>query len=295
MRSRLFVPLAALALVTSGCAALASSDTAGLQVVTSFYPLEFIAQRIAGGHASITDLTKLGQEPHDLELTIRETADISLADLVVYERGLAPAVDDAVDQNAGGDVVDGADVVALQPFASDTGEHGDDPHFWQDPLLLAGVADAVATALEKVDPDHAEEYAANARTLRSELETLDADYRTGLAHCARDTIVVSHDAFGYLATYGLHVASIAGLSPDAEPTPADLQRLHQLIADDGITTVFGERLAPPRLAETLAADAGVQTAELDPLEGLTPATEDQDYLSIMRQNLQALRTADSCR
>ncbi len=73
---------------------------------------------------------------------------------------------------------------------------------------------------------------------------------------------------------------------------ADLQRL---IEDDGITTVFGERLASPRLTETLADDMGVRTAVLDPIEGLTDETADQDYLSLMRANLAALREANGCR
>jgi zinc transport system substrate-binding protein len=107
-------------------------------------------------------------------------------------------------------------------------------------------------------------------------------------------VVVSHDAFGYLEKYGIHFEAIAGLSPDAEPTPADLGRLHQLIEDEGITTVFGERLAPPALVDTLARDAGVTTAVLDPIEGLTDETEGEDYLTLMTQNLDALRVGNGC-
>ena len=106
--------------------------------------------------------------------------------------------------------------------------------------------------------------------------------------------MVSHDAFGYLSRYGIEVAPIAGLSPDAEPTPAGLAALQQLIRDDGITTVFGERLASPALTESLADDTGVDTAVLDPIEGLTDETSDDDYLSLMHQNLTALEEANGC-
>jgi zinc transport system substrate-binding protein len=160
---------------------------------------------------------------------------------------------------------------------------------------MADVADAVAESLADLDSDHADEYAANAADLRSDLERLDAAYTDGLADCDRDTVVVSHDAFGYLSRYGLHMAPIAGLSPDAEPTPADLAELHDLIEHDGITTVFSETLAPPELSETLAEDAGVTTEILDPIEGLTDDTADEDYLSLMEQNLAALETANGCR
>ena len=169
-----------------------------------------------------------------------------------------------------------------------------DPHFWQDPLRLADLGDAVADTLSEVDEDHADEYAANAAGLRADLAALDAAYDAGLSGCERDTVVVSHDAFGYLDKYGLTFEAIAGLSPDAEPTPGDLGRLQQLIEEDGITTVFGERLAPPELVDTLADDVGVDTAVLDPIEGLTDETEDEDYLTLMAQNLDALRTANGC-
>src|SRR5690606_33711165 len=110
-----------------------------------------------------------------------------------------------------------------------------DPHFWQDPLRMATLADAVAEQLSEVDPDHAEDYSANAEALRTELEDLDSAFEAGLSECELHTVVVSHDAFGYLGRYGLEFEPISGLSPGAEPTPADLGRLERLIRTEGIT------------------------------------------------------------
>jgi zinc transport system substrate-binding protein len=301
----------------TGCSAF-SDDGGGSgsspRVVAAFYPLEFLAERVAGDHAEVQALTRPGKEPHDLELTIKETALISDGSLVVYEKDFQPAVDAAIDQNAEGEVLDvsaAADLVPIEDHAgeeraedgeehAEEGEEGHDPgdldpHFWLDPVRMADVADAVADSLAEVDPDNADDYAANAEDLRSDLEELDAAYTSGLADCDRNTIVVSHDAFGYLSRYGLEVAPIAGLSPDAEPTPADIAELQELIEDDGVTTVFSERLAPPELTETLAEDAGVKTAVLDPIEGLTDDTAEEDYLSLMEQNLEALERANGCR
>jgi zinc transport system substrate-binding protein len=310
-----FVILAsALLLGTTGCAAFSNDAPGtggpGVHVVAAFYPLQFVAERVAGGHADVVDLTKPGAEPHDLELSVGQTAQVITADVVVYERGLQAAVDDAVEQAHGVPTVDAGAVAGLEPAShdghDDTG-HGSlggeeptdlgdlDPHFWQDPLKLAKVADAVAGALADADPAHAADYRANAARLDQQLTRLDQDYANGLRDCARDTIVVSHDAFGYLGRYGLHIEPISGLSPDAEPTPADLARLQQLIKDDGITTVFGERLASPQLAQSLAHDMGVTTAILDPIEGLSSETSRDDYLSLMRQNLAALQEANRCR
>lgn len=311
---RLLAP-AALLLATTGCAAFtneAPGHDGGVEVVAAFYPLQFVSERVAGDHADVVDLTKPGSEPHDLELSVAQTATVASADLVVYEKGLQAAVDAAVRQADGVPTVDAGAVAGLEPISHDghddarhdeqhdsSGEEpsdlGDlDPHFWLDPLKLAKVAAAVADALAQVDPAHADDYRSNAATLDGELRTLDQEYATGLTGCARDTIVVSHNAFGYLGRYGLFIEPISGLSPEAEPTPADLARLQELIRSDGITTVFGERLASPKLAQSLADDMGVRSRVLDPIEGLSPETTDDDYLSLMRDNLAALREANGC-
>jgi zinc transport system substrate-binding protein len=299
----------------SGCAAFSDDSTSAasggkVRVVAAFYPLQYVSERIGGDHATVVDLTQPGAEPHDLEIPPKQTAEIVDADLVVYEKDFQPAVDDAIDQNATGRTIDAAEVAGLEARDHDghdhgsedssegeeSHEHGDlDPHFWQDPLRLAEVGDAVARGLSKADPAHADDYRANATDLRDDLVSLDGAYEKGLATCDRDTVVVSHDAFGYLAKYGLEMEPVVGLSPGAEPTPADLARLQDLIRSDGITTVFSERLVSPRLTRSLATDMGITTAVLDPIEGLSDQTSDEDYLSLMTQNLAALRKANGCR
>jgi zinc transport system substrate-binding protein len=303
----------ALLVTTSGCAAFTDDvpDRAdrGLEVVAAFYPLQFVAQQVAGDHAQVVDLTKPGSEPHDLELSVAQTAEVLTADVVVYEKGLQAAVDAAVGQASGVRKVDAGAVAGLEPTSHDghdDAEHGPalgeepsdlgdlDPHFWLDPLKLARVVDAVADELAAADPEHADDFHANAQRLDAELTRLDQEYADGLQGCARDTVVVSHDAFGYLGRYGLHFEPISGLSPDAEPTPVDLARLEQLVEKEGITTVFSERLASPELAQSLADDLGVTTAVLDPIEGLSTETSGEDYLSLMRENLAALQEANGC-
>jgi zinc transport system substrate-binding protein len=289
---RLVAVLALLVGVT-GCAAFSDDNPGGkVTVAAAFYPLAFVAESVGGTEVKVTNLTQPGQEQHDLSLSIRETAEIEDADLVLVEHGFQPPVDDAVGQVATGRVVDVADVVDLRDSTEDAGEK--DPHFWQDPALMATLTDKVADELADIDPEHAATYHANADALVAELDQLSSDYERGLSGCARDTIVVSHDAFAYLARFGLRVEGIAGLSPDAEPTPADLARLQELIRTDGITTVFSERLVSPRLAQTLADDLGVTTAVLDPIEGLSDQTADDNYVSLMLANLAALEEANGC-
>ncbi|WP_374455912.1 metal ABC transporter substrate-binding protein [Nocardioides sp.] len=301
--------LLAATVLLAGCAALGDDSSGnGRRAVASFYPLAWVTEQVAGDGWTVDNLTQPGQEPHDLDLSIAQTAALEQADLVVLEEGFQPAVDAAA-ETTDADVVDAAAVVDLLPASEDAHDHehadegegeeghdhGDvDPHFWLDPLLVADLADAVADQLGEVDPDNARAYADNAAGLRAELETLDEEYVAGLASCERTTTVVSHQAFGYLARYGLDFEPIAGLSPDAEPTAADLAHLQELITEDGVTTVFSERLVSPKLAETLADDMGVTTAVLDPIEGLSDDTSGEDYLSLMRENLTELQQANGC-
>lgn len=304
--------LPALALLASGCSAFSegssSSDGDELQVAAAFYPLAWVAERVAEGtDTQVELLTRPGAEPHDLELTVKQTAQVVEADLVVYESGFQPAVDDTVAQNADGATLDAGAVVDLIPVGESAEEHADeghaedehghgdlDPHFWQDPLRVALLADAVAGELGSLDEENASTYDDNAAALRKDLEELDGAYATGLDDCERDTIVVSHDAFGYLEKYGLHIAPIVGLSPDAEPTGAVLGELQDLIKEEGITTVFSEPLEPA-LGEGLASDLGLTNGVLDPVEGLSDETTDEDYLSLMEANLDAVRSANGCR
>jgi zinc transport system substrate-binding protein len=289
-RPAVLLASALVAVGLSACGPAGSSD-GRITVAAGFYPLAWVSEQVAPG-ADVTDLTHPGMEPHDVELTFAETVDLARADLVVYERGFQPAVDQGVDNDAEGTTLDVGPVAGLQDFASDPGQV--DPHFWQDPLKLAAAAGFVARALDRIDPAHASSYDARAAALQRRLAALDRDYRTGLAHCARHTVVTSHDAFGYLSRYGIRVAAITGLAPGAEPTPADLAHLQQLIRDDGITTVFSETLASPAAADALAHDMGVRSEVLDPIEGLSDATAGQTYLTLMRRNLATLEEANGC-
>ncbi|MCW2832171.1 MAG: zinc transporter substrate-binding protein [Nocardioides sp.] len=298
-RSRV-LPLVAASLLLAGCGASSGASDSDKQAVAGFFPLAWVTQEVAGDGWEVTNLTQPGGEPHDLGLSIAATADLDEADVIVFEHEFQPAVDDAIENVSDATLVDAAEAVELRSLEEgheDEEEHGDsgtDPHFWQDPLLMADLGDAVAEGLADVDGENAATYRANADELRGELEQLDADFTEGLADCERDTVVVSHEAFGYLERYGLRFEGIAGLSPDAEPTPAVLGELEDLIAAEGITTVFSERLASPAMAESLAGDAGVETAVLDPIEGPGEGDDASDYVALMQQNLAALQRANGC-
>ena len=276
----------------TGCSDPPPSADGPLRVLASFYPLQFVAERVGGGRVTVDNLTPPGAEPHDLELAPQDVAAVSDAALVLSLSGFQPAVDDAI-ANTSATALDAAESGRLDLTTGDGG--GVDPHFWLDPRRLADVADAVAARLGVLDPAGATAYAANAADLRDDLEALDEEFATGLATCASRQLVTSHEAFGYLAQrYDLRQVGVVGLGPEAEPTAADLARIATFVADEGVTTVFSETLVSPAVAETVARESGATTAVLDPVEGLVEGSGNDDYLTVMRANLASLRTGLGC-
>src|SRR5436190_7263599 len=185
------LPVALLLPAASLTACTASGGEGG--VVASFYPLQYVAQRIVGNNATVTSLTAPGVEPHDVELSPRQVATISGASVVLYEKGLQPAVDDAVLNDGPDHVVDAAATVRLRHAEESAEGSHTDPHFWLDPTLLAKAADAFTAEMKKSAPGHAADFEAGNAGLQADLKKLDGEFRTGLKDCTTRTVVVSHD------------------------------------------------------------------------------------------------------
>ncbi len=273
----------------SGCDSGASSAEDVPTVVASFYPLAFVAERVGGSDVQVVDLTPADVESHDLELTPRQVGEIAAADLVLFQQGFQPAIDEAVEDNASGTTLDITEIVPLDD------DRSGDPHIWLDPTRFAAITRSAADALGDVVPAQADEIHRRADELVAELTALDEEFHSGLANCERTVVVTTHQAFGYLGDrYGLDLVGISGVEGEAEVSPARLREIQEVIQTAGVTTVFSEPLGSPDVADILAADLGVSTAILDPIEGLTEDTEDEDYLTLMRANLEALRKANGC-
>jgi zinc transport system substrate-binding protein len=274
-----------LTLVTASlCGCGGGSD--GQDVVAAFYPLAYAAEEIGGDELAVRNLTPPGVEPHDLELSGRDVRTVADAGTVLYlGGGFQPALEDAIDSTSARAI----DLLAAVETLPGGEEGGADPHVWLDPLRYATIALRVGDELDRE---------AEAARFAARLRALDGELRRGLSSYERDEIVTSHAAFGYLAErYGLQQVAITGLSPEAEPTPRDLEDAVREVQESGASTVFFETLVSPRLAETVARDADADVAVLNPLEGLTEAEAagGEDYFSIMRANLAALRKALACR
>lgn len=310
---------------TTGSGSTPTAGTAAakkLNVVVAFYPLQFIAERVAGDTATVTNLTQPGTEAHDLELTPRQVAALSEADLVIYQKGFQGAVDKAIEQAKPANVLDVSTVVKFHQVnaageeehdhdhdheegatsapahTEDDDEHdhgGVDPHVWLDPNNMVTMTQAAAEAFGKARPADQATFTANATAVQGQLTSLDGSFRTGLATCQRKEFVTSHAAFGYLADqYNLVQIPIRGLSPDNEPAPARIAEVQQLVQQHGITTIFYETLVSPAVSESIARDLNLKTDVLDPLEGITEQSRGKDYIEVMNANLTALKAANGC-
>ncbi|MFJ8211469.1 metal ABC transporter substrate-binding protein [Streptomyces sp. NPDC096033] len=306
------VALAGTALTACSGAGAASADKDGkLSVTASFYPLQFLAEQVGGDHVKVDTLTKPGVEPHDLEITPKQTGRLGESNVVLYLKGLQPAVDKAVAQSGVKNIVDAATLTKLEVHGTsgeedhdhaaegdghdhghDHGENAEDPHVWLDPVKYAEIAKGFGAAMEKADPEHAADYRKNTDGLVAKLGTLDTEFREGLKNTASKTFITTHSAFGYFAErYGLDQEGISGVDPESEPSPARMKELQAVAKKDNVTTVFFEALASDKTAKTLARDTGLRTDVLDPLEGITDKSQGADYFEVMRSNLKNLQKA----
>lgn len=269
-------------------------------VVAAFYPIVYAAQQVGGPRVSVYNLTPAGAEPHDLELSPAQMDRLLDADAAfVMGHGFQPAVEKAARQRDGVtvDMLDKLPISAGNKQVKEGDPDALDPHVWLDPVLMQNIAHEVKRGLTKADPKGAATYAANADTLVTKLVALDEKFRTGLADCSRKLIVTSHEAFGYLAPrYGLRQEGVAGIDPTAEPDAKRIAELTDLVKKNGVTVVFAETLVSPRIADTLAREAGVKADTLDPLEGLSgkDRAAGADYFTVMDTNLRKLRVALGC-
>ena len=325
----------------SACSALKSESSSAssahtiapgktLTVSTSFYPIAYLAEAIGGPLVKVSTVTPPNVEPHDFELSGKETAELGKADIIAYVPGFQPSLDKAVKEVGSGPTVvdlskpanlvhhegveeehehgeeatDGASASAAATAQASEAEHdehaeggeghdGDlDPHFWLDPDRMVKVAEALEASFAKIDPANANDYKAGLDKLKTALTGVDNQYKQGFTSCQHKTFITSHAAFGYMAErYGLTQASISGIDPETEPSPAEMANIKSVVEKTGVKTIFTEELVSDAPAKAIAAETGAETSVLSPLES---KPERGDYTDAMTTNLGRLKAALAC-
>jgi zinc transport system substrate-binding protein len=286
-------------------------NTGKMQVIASYYPLYDFTKQVGGDKVQVHNITPAGTEPHDFEPSPKALVDAQQTDVFVYNGGSLEPWTDKFIQDYTQTVVKASDGINVRDgeahaHADEEAEpHGHqeerheikDPHFWLDPVLAQQIVNNIRDGLVKADPANQAYYSQNAKNYNAKLMQLDKAFADGLRACQQDTIITSHESFGYVASrYHFAVEAIAGISPDQDPSAARLAALSDHVKEDGIGYIFFESLVSPRLADTIAQETGAKTLVLDPIEGLSNEAQQQgqDYLSVQRQNLANLRIALAC-
>jgi len=284
-----------------------AADDGRLRVLTSFYPMYDFACKIGGDCIDVTNMVPSGTEPHDWEPSTNDLKNLEKADVFIYNGAdMEPWADDLlVSRSDTLRVVEASENVELRTTDGEhehahehedaDHHHGDfDPHVWLDPENAKIEMEAIRDTLCAADPENSTVFQSNYEKYAAELDALDAEFREKLAPLPNRTIVVAHEAFGYLCdAYGLTQVGIEGLSPDSEPDPGRMAEVIDFVREHSISTIFFEELVSPKVAEAIASETGAQAKMLSPLEGLSDeqAAAGADYFSVMHDNLAALMEA----
>lgn len=267
-----------------------------LTVFASFYPLGHFTEQVGGDTVTVKVVTPPGVEAHDFEPSPRDIVDISNADIFIYNGGGFDPWAEKLAQSlheSGIIVINMSE--ALKGAISEPSRSN--PHFWLDPILALSEVEVVRAALTKKNVIEENLYRTNADIYSEKLLALHMEYGDALASCALRDIIVSHAAFEYLGTrYTIGVHAIAGVSPDEEPSPKELGELATFAREKGIKHIFFETAVSPKLAETIAQEVQAETLVLNPIETLTEeeVRAGEDYISVMKKNLNNLKKALQC-
>ncbi len=297
----------AFSVLLSGCAGKEkAADDGKLNVMTSFYPVYDFTLKVGGDKVNVKDMVPAGTEPHDWEPGTRDIAALEEADVFVYSgAGMEHWTEDVIKSlnNKELIIVEASNGISLREGHGEEEEeegeeehdHGEfDPHVWLDPQNAKKEMENIKDALVKADPDNKDYYESNYKTYSEKLDELDQSFKDTLAAVPNKSIVVSHEAYGYLcAAYGLTQMGIEGLAPDSEPDPARMAEVIDFVKENNVKTIFFEELASPKVAEAIAKETGAKTEVLNPIEGLSDEElkAGEDYISVMEKNLAALKEA----
>lgn len=282
-------------------------DDVGLKVYTSFYTMYDFTSKLAGDKVSVHNMVPAGVDVHDWEPAASDIVDLERADMFVYNgAGMEHWVEDVLKTLENKDLVivqasmgidlleNGEDYHEAHDHEQDH-DHGDfDPHVWLDPQNAKIQMENIAAGLIEVDPGNKDYYKANLEKYTKELEKLDDEFSTTISAFGRKDLVVSHQAFSYLCkAYGLNQLAVDGISPESEPNPARMAEIIDFVQANDVKVIFFEELASPKLAKTISDATGAEVDVLNPLEGLSEdeLASKEDYFSVMRKNLAAIKRA----
>lgn len=295
MKKYIFIILIIVLVLLSGCTdsnVKEETQDEKLVVYTSFYPQYYLAKEIGEDKIDLHSIVPNGVEAHDFEPSIKQIKEVQTADILVYngadmEHWIDKLLENIDEKES--NIIDSSKFVETIELKGKV-----DPHIWLDPLNMDKVGLEIKNALVEKDKENKEFYEKNYNELSNKLKNLDDDYKEVLKEKKKDTILVSHSAFGYMTEkHGLEQISVTGITPEEEPSPKVIAELIDIAKAKGLEYIFLETLASPKTVDIIAKEVNLKVLTLNPLEGLTEEEEKsgENYISIMEDNLINLKKA----
>ncbi|RBW71237.1 metal ABC transporter solute-binding protein, Zn/Mn family [Bacillus taeanensis] len=277
-----------------------------LKIYTTLFPIEDFTKKIGGEHVEVTNIIPVGADAHSFEPTPKTMVNIAKGDAFIYNgagmEGYVESITQSL-QNEKVVFVEASQGIELIEFNEEHDEHEEenheehgehDMHLWLDPIRAITLADTIKQTLIELKPEAKEDFEENFTRLKQELETLDQEFANMVEEAPNHTFIVSHAAFGYWTDrYDLQQIGISGLSPSNEPSQKQLQEMIEYANEYNIQYVLFEQNVTSKVAKALKNEIGADALQLHDISVLTEedVKNKEDYFSLMRSNIETLRTA----
>ena len=313
----LLFALLMLAGVLAGCGKQNDTNkTDKLSIVTTIFPEYDWVREILGDKADSAEITMLldnGVDLHSYQPTADDIIKLSDCDLFVYVGGESDGwVDDALKSAAnrdrkiinllevlGDSVKEEETVEGMQEEEEDHEEKEYDEHVWLSLKNAKTLVGAISAALQELDPDNKDTYAANADAYGQKLSALDAEYQKAVSAGTYKTLLFGDRfPFRYLVDdYGLsYYAAFAGCSAESEASFETVSFLARKVEEGKLPCVLTIEGKNHKIAETIVQNTAGKNQKILTMDSMQSTTS-QDvangttYLSLMAKNLDVLKEA----
>lgn len=291
---KLVIILFSILIIVVGCSSKEDSnytESGKMLVYASFYPLYFLADEIGGDNIDLRMVVPNGVDSHDYEPSMNQLKEIENAQLFIYN---GANYESWADKVVGNIIDEKRTINASQLVDLNVIDGNPDPHIWLNPDNMIQIGKAIKEKLVSLDEKNKDEYEKNFNELSDRLRELDNRYFEVLKDKNKDSIIVSHAAFGYMTErYGFNQIPVSGISPEQEPSPKTIANLIETARNKNHEYIFLETLASPKTVQVIAEETNLQILTLNPIEGLTEEQlkNGEDYISLMEDNLENLKKA----
>lgn len=273
------LPIIILSLLLTSCGK-AEKKSDKLQVYTSFYAMNDFARTIGGEDIDLYNIVPAGTEPHDFEPTAADMAKLSKADVFIYNgAGMESWAEDIAETLP--------ETVKVVCASEGLDINGSDPHVWLSTYNAQMQLQTIYKALSEADENGENDikYLDRLTSYSSQIDELEQEYKD--AGFDGKTLLVTHGGYNYLcAEFGMHQLALNGTSDSGEPTPAQMAADVEASRNKGVKTIFYDPIEGDKLAKAMANEVGIEMLPLYTFEG---DSENRDYVTIMRFNLEQLK------